>query len=161
MAENPVKDFTITAHNSMKCIIQRVTSASISVDNEVVASIDTGILALVGFALNDDASVNTWLTDKLLGMRLFSDEQEKMNLSVKDVSGSILLVSNFTLCANTEKGLRPSFANAEIPSKANTMFDDLYKLLSMRHDRVAKGIFGAHMKISLLNDGPVTLILER
>lgn len=145
----------------MKCIVQRVKEASIVIDGLEIASINSGMLVFVGYAKHDAIEINTWLADKLLGLRIFADEQGKMNKSINDINGSILLVSNFTLCANTEKGLRPSFINAESPDRALSLFDQLFDTLLTYNIPVKKGVFGADMKVSLINDGPVTFIIEK
>ena len=141
----------------MKCIIQRVQYASIVVDEVEIASIKHGILAFVGYSVQDTPKVNSWLAEKLIGYRIFSDSSGKMNLSVKDINGEILIVSNFTLCAQTSKGLRPGFTDAKLPEEASELFTELYQYDIL----VSTGQFGADMKISLLNDGPVTFILEQ
>ncbi|MFZ4567865.1 MAG: D-aminoacyl-tRNA deacylase [Bacteroidota bacterium] len=145
----------------MKCIIQRVQYASIVVDEVEIASIKHGILAFIGYSVQDTPKVNTWLAEKLIGYRIFSDSSGKMNLSVKDINGEILIVSNFTLCAQTSKGLRPGFTDAKLPKEASQLFTELYHVLSQYDIPVSTGQFGADMKISLLNDGPVTFILEQ
>lgn len=145
----------------MKCIIQRVQYASVVVNEVEIASIKHGILAFIGYSVKDTSTVNSWLAEKLVGFRIFSDSSGKMNLSVKDIKGEILIVSNFTLCAQTSKGLRPGFTDAKLPEQASQLFTELYHLLKQYDIPVRTGKFGADMKISLMNDGPVTFILEQ
>lgn len=145
----------------MKAIIQRVHSSTVSINDEIHASINRGMNILIGYCQGDDSSKNDWLIDKLLGLRIFPDEQGKMNLSVSDISGEILIIPNFTLCAQTEKGLRPSFVQAEDQQKAKILFDHLIASMQGRKVKVQSGIFGADMNVHIENDGPVTLILER
>ncbi|MFR0692394.1 D-aminoacyl-tRNA deacylase [Enterobacterales bacterium AE_CKDN230030158-1A_HGKHYDSX7] len=144
----------------MKGLIQRVRGARVEVDGEVVGSIDHGLLALVGVEPQDDeASVNR-LLHKLLNYRVFGDDEGKMNLSLSDVGGGLLLVSQFTLAADTRKGLRPSFSSAAPPEKGAALFDLLVEQARERHPLVATGRFGANMQVHLVNDGPVTFLLE-
>lgn len=145
----------------MKAIIQRVHSSTVSINDEIHASINRGMNILIGYCQGDDSSKNDWLIDKLLGLRIFPDEQGKMNFSISDISGEILIIPNFTLCAQTEKGLRPSFVQAEDPQKAKILFDHLIASMQERKAKVLSGVFGADMNVHIENDGPVTLILER
>jgi D-tyrosyl-tRNA(Tyr) deacylase len=145
----------------MKAVVQRVLQASVSVDGLQAGSIGAGLLVLVGYERGDSSAVNEWLSAKLTQMRIFADEQGKMNNSVQDIGGGLLIVSNFTLCAATAKGNRPGFADAEEPSKAQELYEHLLQLLNQTGIHTQAGIFGADMKVSLTNDGPVTLILER
>lgn len=145
----------------MKAIIQRVKSSSCTIDGKLQAKIDHGITVLIGYCKGDDPIVNEWLSEKLLGLRIFPDEDGKMNKSIIDVNGSLLLIPNFTLCAQTQKGLRPSFIDAEDPSKAKLLFDDLGKVISNKYSHVSMGVFGADMLIDIANDGPVTLMYEK
>ena len=145
----------------MKAIIQRVHSSTVSINDEIHASIHRGMNILIGYCSGDDVSKNDWLIEKLLGLRIFPDELGKMNLSISDISGEMLIIPNFTLCAQTEKGLRPSFVQAEDPQKANILFDHLISSLQERMAKVQSGVFGADMNVHIENDGPVTLILER
>lgn len=145
----------------MKAIIQRVHSSTVSINDEIHASINRGMNILIGYCQGDDSSKNDWLIDKLLGLRIFPDEKGKMNLSISDISGEILIIPNFTLCAQTEKGLRPSFVQAEDPQKAKILFDHLIASMQGRKVNVLSGVFGADMNVHIENDGPVTLILER
>lgn len=144
----------------MKGLIQRVRGARVEVDGEIVGAIDHGLLALVGGEPQDDvASVNR-LLHKLLNYRVFGDDEGKMNLSLSDVGGGLLLVSQFTLAADTRKGLRPSFSSAAPPEKGAALFDLLVEQARERHPLVATGRFGANMQVHLVNDGPVTFLLE-
>lgn len=145
----------------MKAIVQRVMSSSVSIDGYKHASINHGMNVLVGYCKNDDMSVNTWLADKLLGLRIFEDSQRKMNLSIIDVQGSLLIIPNFTLCADVQKGHRPSFIGAESPEHAKILFDHLLSVLSQKYTNIQSGIFGADMRVDIENNGPVTLIYER
>lgn len=144
----------------MKGLIQRVRGARVEVEGEIVGAIDHGLLVLVGVEPQDDeASVNR-LLHKLLNYRVFGDDEGKMNLSLSDVGGGLLLVSQFTLAADTRKGLRPSFSSAAPPEKGAALFDLLVEQARERHPLVATGRFGANMQVHLVNDGPVTFLLE-
>ncbi len=144
----------------MICLIQRVRSSQLHIDGQLHAEIGQGLLALVGLEKGDDEAKVAKMLDKLLAYRVFSDAEGKMNLSVKDIDGDVLLVSQFTLAADTQKGLRPGFSSALEPSLAEPLFDKLLNAAHQRHKKIASGIFGADMQISLLNDGPVTFILR-
>lgn len=144
----------------MKLVIQRVTSASVEVENKVVGQIGKGFLVLFGAADGDTEDDVRKLAKKMLGLRIFSDENDKINLSLSDVSGSLLIVSQFTLYADCRKGNRPSFINACKPDRANQLYEYFIQLCRESVPVVEKGIFGADMKVSLLNDGPFTIILE-
>jgi D-tyrosyl-tRNA(Tyr) deacylase len=146
----------------MKFIIQRVQQASVIVQQKSIDSIEKGLLVLVGIRQGDDRETARWMAKKLLKMRIFEDDDGKMNESVQDVGGSLLLVPNFTLYADVSQGNRPGFSEAETPGKARKMYKYLKKTLREETDvTVASGQFGAHMEVQLCNDGPVTLILER
>ncbi len=144
----------------MKGLIQRVSHASVVVDGETVGEIDDGILLLLGVEKNDTPEIASKLLDKVLKYRLFSDENGKMNLSLTDISGGLLVVSQFTLVADTRKGLRPGFSSGASPALGKELYDRFVDEAENRHLKVATGRFGADMKVSLLNDGPVTFMLD-
>ena len=145
----------------MKCLLQRVTKAAVDVDGDRIGSIDSGLLVLVGFEKDDDPNRIERMAERLLGYRVFSDSEGRMNRSTRDVVGDLLLVSQFTLAADTNKGTRPSFSSAADPGVAHGFFDEFVELLKTRHEgRIATGRFGADMQVSLINDGPVTFLLE-
>ncbi|BFM13050.1 D-aminoacyl-tRNA deacylase [Simiduia litorea] len=144
----------------MKALIQRVTHASVAVDGETIGAIDQGLLVLLGVEKFDDESVAAKLLDKLLNYRVFSDSAGKMNLSVSDIGGGVLLVSQFTLAADTKKGLRPGFSSAAAPEDAKALYAYCLQWLQAKHATVAAGKFGADMQVSLTNDGPVTFMLQ-
>lgn len=144
----------------MKVLVQRVSQATVTVGGERIGEIKRGLLAFVGvFPEDGDAEIN-WLAAKTLGLRIFPDDDQNMNLSVVDVQGSVLVVSQFTLAANTSKGMRPGFSGAATPAHAEVIYDQYVAKLS-KHVSVATGQFGADMQVSLINDGPVTILLER
>lgn len=144
----------------MKLVIQRVTEASVKVDGEVVGSIDKGYMVLVGIADSDTKEIADKLLKKMIGLRIFEDENGKTNISLADVNGSLLMVSQFTLYANCKKGNRPSFIEAGKPDMAEALFDYMVEKAKEEVPVVEKGIFGADMKVSLLNDGPFTIVLD-
>ncbi len=145
----------------MRVVIQRVNEASVVIDGKEFSTIGRGLLVLVGFANTDTTSTIDWLCAKIVNMRIFSDAEGKMNLSVLDVGGEILAVSQFTLYSSTRKGNRPSFIRAALPSISEPLYDLFVKRLSTLLGKpVATGIFGADMKISLTNDGPVTIVMD-
>lgn len=144
----------------MKFVIQRVTSASCTVDGQVTGSIEKGFLVLIGVSDSDTREIADKMTKKLLGLRIFDDADGKTNLSLADVNGSLLLISQFTLYADCKKGNRPSFINAGKPDMANEMYEYIIAECKKNVPIVEKGIFGADMKIQLLNDGPFTIILD-
>ncbi|WP_312954725.1 D-aminoacyl-tRNA deacylase [Pseudomonas songnenensis] len=144
----------------MKGLIQRVRQARVEVAGEVVGSIDQGLLVLVGVEREDDHARADKLLHKLLNYRVFSDEQGKMNRSLKDIGGGLLLVSQFTLAADTRSGLRPSFSSAAPPAQGEALYDYLLAQACAQHPQVACGRFGAEMQVHLVNDGPVTFLLE-
>lgn len=145
----------------MRAVLQRVSKASVSVDNKVVGKIDTGFLILLGIETEDNEDDIKWLVNKCMNMRIFSDEDDKMNNSIIDISGSFLVVSQFTLHASTKKGNRPSFIKAARPDHAIPMYEKFCERLHIVSSlQVERGIFGADMKVELLNDGPVTIIID-
>ncbi len=144
----------------MKALLQRVKSASVEVAGETVGAIDTGLLVLLGLDKGDDLAIAQRMIEKLLAYRVFSDGQGKMNCSVRDISGGVLLVSQFTLSADTQKGLRPSFSSAMPPAEAERLYTQMLQILQDSHTPVAAGVFAADMQVSLVNDGPVTFLLE-
>ena len=146
----------------MRIVLQRVSRAEVRVDGEVVGSIGCGHLLLVGFAPGDGSAQLEWMADKVLGLRVFGDEEGKMNRSLEDVGGDLLAVSQFTLYGDTTKGRRPSFVGAAAPDEAEALYARFVEALRARTTgRVETGVFGAMMDVELVNDGPVTLILER
>jgi len=144
----------------MKLVVQRVDNASVDVNNETVGKIEKGYMVLVGIRENDTKEQADYLVKKLINLRIFEDENGKMNLNIKDVQGELLLISQFTLYADTSNGNRPSFTNAEKSEKANELYEYFCNKCN-EQIHVEKGIFGEHMEISLKNNGPVTIILER
>ncbi len=145
----------------MKLVIQRVSEAKVEVDNKIVGQIGQGFLVLFGAGEGDTKEQADFLAEKLCNLRVFTDENDKMNLSIKDIDGELLVVSQFTLYADCKKGNRPSFVNAAKPDKANELYEYFMDKCKGLVKNVEKGIFGADMKVSLLNDGPVTIILEK
>ncbi|QTN34183.1 D-tyrosyl-tRNA(Tyr) deacylase [Akkermansiaceae bacterium] len=145
----------------MRVLLQRVSSASVSIKGERISSIGPGFLALLGIAGGDDESDGGWLCGKIARMRVFADEDGKMNRSVLDVGGDILVVSQFTLHASTKKGNRPSFLDAAAPAHSEPLYESFCAALEAEIGKpVARGVFGADMKVSLTNDGPVTIWLD-
>ncbi len=144
----------------MKIVIQRVKNASVEVDGNIVGQIGQGFLLLVGVAKGDTENEALALAEKISKMRIFEDENGKMNLSIADVQGSILSVSQFTLCADCRRGNRPDYMNAAPPQEANRLYELFNDTLAEKGFVVEKGIFGGDMKVSLINDGPVTIILD-
>ncbi|MBQ4630350.1 MAG: D-tyrosyl-tRNA(Tyr) deacylase [Clostridia bacterium] len=145
----------------MRIVIQRVKRASVTVDGEITGKIGQGFLALVGFCETDDDSLLDPMADKMVGLRVFEDSDEKMNLSLGDVDGELLAVSQFTLYADCKKGRRPSFVFAKKPDEANRLYEKFVEICEQKMGKkVQTGIFGADMAVELLNDGPVTIILD-
>ncbi|SHM22477.1 D-aminoacyl-tRNA deacylase [Chryseobacterium polytrichastri] len=144
----------------MKAVIQRVSEASVKVDGTIVGEIGKGLMLLVGIDENDENSDADWLVQKILNLRIFGDEDGKLNLSVQDISGEILCISQFTLIADYKKGNRPSFIKAAKPDKAIPLFDYFKEEISKSGLKTESGIFGADMKVSLINDGPVTIVMD-
>ncbi|WP_338408488.1 D-aminoacyl-tRNA deacylase [uncultured Flavobacterium sp.] len=145
----------------MKTVIQRVSSASVTIDSEIVADIQKGLLVLVGIENADNHEDIDWLCQKIVNLRIFGDENDVMNLSVKDIDGNIIVVSQFTLQASTKKGNRPSYIKAGKPEIAIPLYENFVQQLEIElGKKVETGVFGADMKVSLLNDGPVTIIID-
>lgn len=144
----------------MKFVVQRVTEASVAVNQEVIGSIHQGFLVLIGICEGDTKEIADKLVKKLIGLRIFEDENGKTNLALKDVDGELLLVSQFTLYADCKKGNRPSFIKAGNPELANQLYEYIIELCKTEIPVVETGEFGADMKVSLLNDGPFTIILD-
>ena len=145
----------------MKLVIQRVKRASVEVNKEIVGKIEQGFLVLLGVGPEDTKENADFLIQKLIKLRVFGDENGKMNLSLKDINGELLIVSQFTLYADCTGGNRPSFTNAAKPDKANELYEYFIKECKKENIKVEHGIFGADMKVELLNDGPVTILLEK
>ena len=145
----------------MRAVIQRVTKASCKVDDRITGAISNGFLVLLGVEDADTQDDLVWLAQKIANMRIFSDENDLMNKSLADIDGNILLISQFTLFATTKKGNRPGFTRAARPEKAIPLYEEMIKQLSVLLDKkIQCGVFGADMKIELLNDGPVTIIID-
>ncbi len=144
----------------MKIVVQRVSEASVKVDEKIVGEIKNGLLLLVGIHEEDTEIDADWLISKIINLRIFSDEAGKMNLSVKDIAGEILCISQFTLLADYKKGNRPSFIKAAKPELAIPLFNYFKDKIAESELKIESGIFGADMKVSLINDGPVTIVLD-
>ena len=145
----------------MKAIIQRVSGAQVDIGGETVGKIGRGFLILLGVEHNDNETEARVLADKISGLRIFTDENDKMNLSLSDVGGSVLVISNFTLCADCSHGRRPSFIGAARPETAEPLYEYFCERIKANgNERVERGVFGADMQVSLTNDGPVTLDIE-
>lgn len=145
----------------MKSVIQRVSSASVTIDSKIVAEIQKGLLVLVGIEDADTQEDTNWLCQKIANLRIFGDENDVMNLSVRDIDGEIIVVSQFTLQASTKKGNRPSYINASKPDVAIPIYEGFVQQLEKElGKKVQTGVFGADMQVSLLNDGPVTIIID-
>lgn len=144
----------------MLALLQRVTYAKVEVDDQIIGAIENGILVFLAIEPGDTEEMANRLVERVLGYRIFSDQNDRMNLSVVDVSGGLLVVPQFTLAADTRKGMRPSFTSAADPLLGKELFDYFVGKVKSHYHRVAIGVFGANMKISLCNDGPVTFLLS-
>jgi D-aminoacyl-tRNA deacylase len=145
----------------MRLVIQRVKNASVSISGKLFSKINNGLLILVGIASDDSLEDIIWISKKIIGLRIFSDEEGKMNLDIKSINGEILLVSQFTLHASTKKGNRPSFIKAAIPEIAVPLYQQLIESLEKELGKeIGRGEFGADMQVELVNDGPVTIIID-
>lgn len=144
----------------MRAVVQRVKRASVTVDKKVISSIDQGFLVLLGVEKGDTQEDIDYIVNKIVGLRVFEDTDEKMNLSIKDIQGKIIVVSQFTLAGDARKGRRPSFSNAMHPNEANKMYDNVVKQIASYGITVGTGEFGAMMDVELINDGPVTILLD-
>ncbi len=145
----------------MRLVVQRVKKASVEVDKKIVGKIDNGFLVLIGIKKGDTKEQADYLVKRLCNLRIFTDENDKMNLSLKDVNGKLLIVSQFTLYGDCTQGNRPSFIEAARPEEAIPLYEYFCEQCQLNNIEVQKGIFGADMKVELLNDGPVTILLEK
>ena len=144
----------------MRAIVQRVLSASVKVDNEIIGKINNGFLVLLGVGQDDDENDIKYIADKIINLRVFEDENEKMNLSLNDINGEVLVVSQFTLFGDCRKGRRPSFDKAGSPARANELYEKTCEYFRENNIPTQTGRFAADMKVELINDGPVTLMLD-
>ena len=145
----------------MKFVVQRVKEAKVEVEDKTVGSIKKGYMVLIGIKETDTKEIADYMVNKLINLRIFEDENEKMNLSLTDVKGELLLISQFTLYGNCQNGNRPSFIEAAKPDKANEIYKYIIEKCKEKIEKVETGIFGADMQVSLINDGPVTIIIEK
>ena len=144
----------------MIAVLQRVTSGNVTIDGRLAGKIDQGLVVLLGVMGDDDENDADFLVKKIAGLRIFNDKNGKLNLSIKDIHGTALVVSQFTLCADTHKGRRPSFVRAAPPEKGSTLYEDFMKKLEVQGVPVQSGEFGAMMNVNIQNDGPVTIVLN-
>lgn len=144
----------------MRCVVQRVTQASVSINEKTISQIKNGLLVLVAIHVNDSLKLIDKMADKLINLRIFEDQAQKMNKSILDIDGEILLVSQFTLYGDCKKGNRPSFINAAPPAKAKNYYEKLIQVLNSKNIKVATGKFQSHMKVKLVNDGPSTIVID-
>jgi D-tyrosyl-tRNA(Tyr) deacylase len=146
----------------MKAVVQRVKEAKVEVENKNVGNISNGLVVLIGITQTDNSQIIDWFVNKIINLRVFSDNDGKLNLSVKDINGEILLVPNFTIYGDAKKGYRPSYVMAAKSEISESIFNEFYdKLNQAMPKKIQKGIFGADMQVSLVNDGPVTLVIEK
>lgn len=144
----------------MRAVVQRVSESSVTVDGEVVGEIQHGLLVLLGVADNDEDTDARFIAEKIVGLRIFNDDDDKFNLSLEETGGSVLVISQFTLLGDCRKGRRPSFVKAARPEQAVPLYEGVVEALRQRGLTVATGVFGAHMDVHLVNDGPVTLLID-
>ena len=144
----------------MIAILQRVTSCDVHIDNKLESSINNGILVLLGIEKDDNHDDIKYISKKILKMRIFNDNQKNMNLSVQDIDGSIMIVSQFTLCANVKKGNRPSYIGAMSINEARNLYSSFVDYMAERHSKIESGVFQADMEVKLVNDGPVTISIR-
>lgn len=144
----------------MRLVVQKVSQSNVKIDSKVVGTIGKGFMVLVGITDGDDENIVIKMVDKLVNLRIFEDENDKLNLSLLDVKGSVLSISQFTLYANCKKGRRPSFIDAAKPDISSPLYDYFNKKIEEKGIKVERGVFGAMMEVSLINDGPVTIILD-
>ena len=144
----------------MKAVLQRVKNASVKVDGSLVGECAEGLMILLGVAQGDSEDDARLLATKICNLRIFSDENDKMNLSVKDIDGEVLIISQFTLMANYKKGNRPDYLESAPPAEANRLYEYFVSLMSAELRHVGKGVFGAHMEVGLVNNGPVTIVMD-
>lgn len=144
----------------MRAVVQRVSSSKVTVDGELTGKIDKGLLVLLGVTHEDTSKDVDYIIDKVLNLRIFEDENEKMNLSLKDINGELLVVSQFTLYGDCRKGRRPNFTNAAKPDLANELYEEFIEKASKQNIKVGTGKFGANMMVELTNEGPVTILID-
>lgn len=144
----------------MRAVVQRVKGASVEVEGDIVGKINKGLLVFLGVGEGDDSKDLEYMVDKVLGLRIFQDEDDKMNLSLIDIEGELLVVSQFTLYGDVRKGRRPSFTESAHPDIAEKLYENFIQEAEAKGVKVEKGVFGAHMDVSLINDGPVTILLD-
>ncbi len=146
----------------MRAVVQRVKKASVKVDEKVVGAIEKGLCVLIAVGDEDDEAALDWTAKKIMNLRVFPDEEGKMNLSALDVGGGVLMISNFTVYGDPHKGYRPNFMKAALPEKAEPMFDAMVERMRQNYDaKIETGVFGAMMEVEIINDGPVTVIIEK